>query len=173
MALEIVVETGTGSNGANAYLSAAEADAILAEHLSGKDVWNALDEDEKNSSIVFATRVIDSAVTWRGKRASLSQALAWPRIHAFDRDGYEIPSMIVPRKIKAATAYLALHLLRNDPNGLDNIRRIQRVKVDAIDVTFRDDQVGLSETIPLFVRELLTGYGYANSTTTVARIRRS
>ena len=106
-----VVETGAGDSAANAYLSAAEADAYWADH-GAPATWTGAD-DVKEQAIRAATQAIDALFgpLWRGTRSKNTQALDWPRA-GVDYDGhYQLSSTAIPQRLKDATAVLALEAL--------------------------------------------------------------
>ena len=86
MALTLIQEDGTGKVDANAYASVAEGDAYHDGHLYKAD-WGLADVDKKATALVMATRVIDAEYQFGGIRATLSQALQWPRSDCRDPDG--------------------------------------------------------------------------------------
>lgn len=81
------------------------------------------DESKVRQVIIRATDYIDKRFGPRfiGERQQIGQGLAWPRLGAFDSDGYYLNG--IPAKLKAATAEYALraalyNVLAPDPTRL-------------------------------------------------------
>ena len=86
MALTLVKEDGTGKVDANAYADLADANAYHDGHLY-KSAWSLSDDDKRQTALVMATRLIDAEYQFGGVRATISQALQWPRSDCRDPDG--------------------------------------------------------------------------------------
>ena len=81
------------------------------------------DESKARQVIIRASDYIDKRFgrRWRGERQSQAQGLTWPRLGAFDVDGFYITGL--PKQIKRATAEYALraalyNVLAPDPNRI-------------------------------------------------------
>ena len=105
MAITLIVEDGTGLENSNAYIAEAYADAYFLER--GDIVWGALGTESKKAAIVIATDYIEQR--WgsqiRGVKWSQEQALEFPRLGAYDSDGYIFDD--VPSNLEKATAEYA------------------------------------------------------------------
>lgn len=86
MALTLIKEDGTGKVDANSYATVAESDAYHDGHLY-KTAWGLADTDKRATSLVMATRLIDAEYQFNGVRATIAQALQWPRSDCRDPDG--------------------------------------------------------------------------------------
>ena len=86
MALTLIKEDGTGKVDANAYADLADANAYHDGHLY-KSGWSLSDDDKRQTGLVMATRLIDAEYQFGGVRATISQALQWPRTDCRDPDG--------------------------------------------------------------------------------------
>jgi hypothetical protein len=107
--MAFTVETGTGVPGANAYDSVANIDTHHADH--GQTSWDDFTTPEKQTAIVRATSYIDKRFGRRfvGVRATKGQGLEWPRLNAFDQDGFLLSDVdAIPRQLLKATAEYAL-----------------------------------------------------------------
>jgi hypothetical protein len=107
--MAFTVEVGTGTPGANAYDTVANIDTHHADH--GTTSWNDFTTPEKQVAIVRATSYIDKRFgrQFRGLRKTKDQGLEWPRLDAFDNDGYLLSgSDDIPRQILKAVAEYAL-----------------------------------------------------------------
>jgi hypothetical protein len=100
--MAIVVEDGTGVDGAESYVTVAEFKAYaIANGLSGHD---ASDTDIE-AALRRATRYIDNYYRprWPGSRTyGRDQDLAWPRTDVLDGEGEEIPDDEIPDELKTA-----------------------------------------------------------------------
>lgn len=157
-----IVATAGAAN-ANSYTTAAEADAYFDARLDLDPVWVPSGETEA-SLLIMATRVLDSMAVarkvlrldrrggpqgrpyyvtsraWTGEVATSTQALAWPRTGMTDRLGRAIPSTVVPKELKEATAELAGQLKAGD-RTLDNaavLQGISEVKAGSVQVKFAE-----------------------------------
>jgi hypothetical protein len=86
MALTLVKEDGSGKVDANAYADVADGDAYHEGHCYDEE-WTSLDAPKKAVALVMATRLIDAEYQFGGVRATISQALQWPRSDCHDPDG--------------------------------------------------------------------------------------
>jgi len=102
----IVAEDGSGNPDANSYITEAYADAYHEDR--GNTYWAALCDDDRAMCLIRATDYIDKRFgdKFRGYRMQKDQALAWPRLAAFDDDNFTLDD--VPAKLQKATAEYAL-----------------------------------------------------------------
>ena len=124
--MPLTLVTTPGSPTANSYCSIAEAAAWHATQLGQAD-WDTHPETQAQA-LAMATGIFDRACRWKGDRASLTQALAWPRVGVYYHDtastaggdasgygwsgsGLPIPSTIIPQFLVQATAELAKALI--------------------------------------------------------------
>ncbi len=99
-----LVEDGTGIDTANAYDSVAD---VAQYHLNaGNDYWATVSMADQQTAIVRATSFIDKrfAFRFRGTRRRRTQGLAWPRLGAYDNDGFYIDN-VPPQVLKAMAEY--------------------------------------------------------------------
>jgi len=105
--MAFLVETGTGTPLANAYVSVAFVDTHHTDR--GNTAWDDFDTTEKQSAIIRASEYIDKRFgrRFRGLRKTKEQGLEWPRLDAFDDDGYLLSGVDdLPRQLeKAASEY--------------------------------------------------------------------
>lgn len=154
--MALVLDVTVGGLNANAYLTRAEADAYFESRLYAT-TWTGATGGNKDIAIVWATRLLDRSIDWHGYVRSHDQALRWPRAYAFDLDGVMIQSDIIPKKVKEATAELAMWLLKSDrtaETGREGIRSFSAGKV-----SFEFDKLDNAPTIPDAVYQLVAGLG--------------
>lgn len=113
--MPFVVEDSTGLPTANAYISVADADTHQADR--GRTDWAAAIDADKEVAIVRATDYIDQrfALKFVGDKGSSSQALEWPRLGAYDDNGYLFDPL--PAQLLKACAEYALISLRQGELG--------------------------------------------------------
>ena len=108
--MAFTVEDGSSVDDANAYADVATVD----EHHSdrGNERWNDFITTEKQAAIIRASDFIDKRFgrRFRGARRQKAQGLEWPRIDAFDDDGFLLHGTTdsVPRQVLKAVAEYAL-----------------------------------------------------------------
>jgi hypothetical protein len=135
--MAITIDASVGGGSANAYCTLTEADTYHASHPYAS-VWDAATDDQQNRAIVTATRLLDEHIAWIGWVASSTQALLWPRSGGIYRNGYGIPSTVIPADLKRATAELARQLLAGDRTADSDIETqgITALSAGSVSLTF-------------------------------------
>lgn len=106
--VDLIVEDGTGLANANAYATRAEADAYHA--LRGNDTWTDADLHNKIVSLIRATDYVDRRWRWIGTKELETQALQWPRLGAYDANGFDVQDE-VPLALKHAVIEYAFRIV--------------------------------------------------------------
>lgn len=108
--MPLIVETGSGFNNAESFISVADADSYFSAR--GNTAWTGT-ETVKEQALRKATDFMQGRYInrWKGTRTHETQALAWPRENVTDADGYSLQSNVVPREVKHACAELAVRSL--------------------------------------------------------------
>jgi hypothetical protein len=132
----VIFEDGTGVPSSNAYV-----DSNFAEsYFRGKRLaaWNAVDAQEQEDTIVFASGYIDAAFNWKGLRKTPEQGLIWPRSGVF-LDGFEAEG--VPAAVKKAVCEAAW-LCLNGENlyGADAGKEITSAGSDGVSVHYAKNE---------------------------------
>lgn len=100
--VSLIVEDGSCVPSANSYVSLEYADEYMRN--TGKTSWASLDSDVRKAYLINATRYIDriySQIGWKGqKKYHRRQALCFPRVELFDKDGDEV--LGIPEELKQA-----------------------------------------------------------------------
>lgn len=164
----LVLEDGTGVTGANSYITAAEALAILDVKPTQLAAFTALTPTEQDNYLIWASDWLDDYMDWKGDKAVADSGLRWPRCGVFDRDGVMISLTTIPDQLKQAVAETAVWLIGNEAAGSggesSNLPEgIKRVKADVVEVEFfeggsSDSQSG-SDLLPVNIRFLLRALG--------------
>jgi hypothetical protein len=102
------------SASANSYVTLAEANTYF-ETVPSSATWDDKTDDQKNRSLISATRWIDS-LNFYGDRCDNDQALKWPR-NNYHVDNVELVCSAIPADIKYATYELA-RALANDTDAV-------------------------------------------------------
>jgi hypothetical protein len=149
MALEVNV---------NSYVTVDEAESYFETRLD-VPAWYSADNEDKESSLVTATQLIDE-LAFKGSMTSLSQELAWPRsgvIYYSPRAGQliEVSSNEIPKVIKTATFEVALHLLTNQDLLNADDQTFERIKVGPIEIEDSISNHTKAPTIPSRVKNTL------------------
>jgi hypothetical protein len=102
--MTLIIETGTGVAGAEAYATASALD-VWSTAFHGAVITGT--EAEKESAIRRAVAYLDS-LPWHGvKTFGRDQDLSWPRSGVRDRDGYMIDALTIPPEVIEAQHILA------------------------------------------------------------------
>lgn len=109
-----VIDATLSGASANSYVTLAEADAYF-ETVPDSSTWDDKTDDQKNRSLISATRWIDS-LNFYGDRCDNDQALKWPR-NNYHVDQVELVCSVIPVEIKYATYELA-RALANDTDAV-------------------------------------------------------
>lgn len=139
----------------NIYGSYDEALAYLAAHANSTN-WDSAETEDRNKSLVSATRMLDRA-NWQGQKTSSSQALEFPRTGLTDKDGNAVASDAVPTLVEEACYELALQILgdaeiQDSASSGDNIKKLKAGSVSI--ENFRPTE-GRYPRFPQAVHELI------------------
>jgi hypothetical protein len=100
----LVPETGAGLANADAYDSIAGVTTTLTKY-GEETAWLALASDTVREQVARkAFRRMNTEPRYRGTKKTAAQAGEWPRVYAYDDDGYSYPDDEVPSGIKEAFA---------------------------------------------------------------------
>lgn len=110
--MALVVEDGTGKVDSDAYVTIAAADTYWTNR--GITAW-AVDDEAKEIAIRKATDYLEQRYRslWVGQRATLEQALSWPRLGVVV-DGFDVPANMIPTEVRRATIELAYRAVTAD-----------------------------------------------------------
>lgn len=120
--MAFLVESGSGDAGANAYIDVAY---FRTHHTDrGNSAHSDFTDTEVPAGIIRASEYVDKRFGMRfvGLRKLKGQGLEWPRIDAFDLDGYLLSGVDdLPRNLEKAVAEYTLRalicgVLAPDPN---------------------------------------------------------
>jgi hypothetical protein len=167
----VLVDTA-GSAGANTYCSVESANAYFETRLH-KDIWANAGAGDKGAALVWATRLLDEQVRWKGFQAFEDGALRWPRSFVFDPEDNELDHDAIPQWLKNATAEYAMHLLAADRTLETNrdFTGFKSVQVDVIKIAVNTyDTNAAKPVLPQSVWSMVKFYGsYYGRTKTLVR----
>jgi hypothetical protein len=126
--------TTPGSATADSYISATDAEAYHTDR--GNTAWLDVGPDAQEAALRRATAWLDGRYRWVGTLASTAQALGWPRVGAWDAEGREVASNVVPLRIRQATAEAALYALTADLLAPQRGAAVKRRKVGPIETEY-------------------------------------
>lgn len=109
-----VIDATLSGPSSNSFVTLAEADSYF-ETVPNSSTWDDKTDDQKNRSLISATRWIDS-LNFYGDRCDTEQALSWPR-NNYHIDRVELTCSVIPADIKYATYELA-RALANDTDAI-------------------------------------------------------
>ncbi len=158
-----VVEDGTGKEDASSYISLAEAELYMADYPSVMTaLWTPLTDPQKQTLLVYATRVLDQRTTWKGLKVVAASRLRWPRSGVVDCDKLPVAEDIVPEQVKAVVCELAL-FYANPKNGAMVIAPnsgLKRMVIDVLEFEWQDGFNPSNELrLPSGLNKILCGLG--------------
>ncbi len=158
--MAFIVEDGSGLPNSNAYVSVA---AFREYHTDRGVDLSAYTDAQLQVAIIKATDFLEDRYRYIGQIRLSTQALEWPRINAFYRDGRV--ASLVPVEITRATLILGQIALTEDlfilPTVSTNGQLVkrERVRVDVIEEAIEYQEGGIVQTQREFpqVESLLQG----------------
>lgn len=152
MTLTLIVENGEIVDGANTYISLADAETYFEGRLH-KSAWDEATEVNKKATMVQATRILDQYVKWYGSKVKSAQDRQWPMT------GYaNIDSNAIPIEIKDAECELSLVLLLQDTQAISETAGYKSIAV-AGTVNLEIDKSDRIEVIPSFIWKIISHLG--------------
>ena len=103
--MAVTLDATLGGATSNSYIDMTTAVALAANIPGGSD-WTLLTEEERNLSLIVATRWLET-LTYAGNRCAATQRLKWPRSGA-SCDGVTSECTAIPYRIQEAEVTLAI-----------------------------------------------------------------
>lgn len=167
----IIVETGTANANSNSYASVTVGNTYHATHLYAS-AWHQVSDAQKEKALMWATRLFDEQISWKGHKLERAQALEWPRNGVTDRGGFLIDSNVIPQTIKDAVSEFARYLLTSDRTAESDTIGFKRIKAGPVEIEIdKSDRDSQKQIIPRHVIEMLYPIGTTFSGS--LKIRRS
>jgi hypothetical protein len=159
-----------GAANANTYASLSDATTYFGDRLFS-DTWNNATADQKTQALLWATKVLDTRVQWKGVRSSGLQALDWPRTYVLnpdwagtldgevpgsDLDVY-LPGDTIPAFLKWAQCEQALALLTEDITLDPGTKGFSSISLPGL--SFQIDKLDARSVLPSSVTDIIKPYG--------------
>ena len=129
--MALVVEDGTGVEGANSYLTVAELRAF-----AGDRGLTLPTDSEVEKLLVKATDYLELK-SYIGDRASDNQGLSWPRTR--DTNPYWQYTNIIPTKLKTAQSLLAFEAMNGELSQATRPNEYVQTKIDVLYIKYAKD----------------------------------
>lgn len=161
--MALVVNNTPLDSANNSYASVAESDEYVATRIvdeATRTAWEDLDEDQKATYLVNASRTIDNLCEWIGDKYSRDQGLDWPRVNAYV-DGYIVDQITFPRAVVEATIEMAVWSMTNSGSvAVASNSQYDSIKVGPIAIDFNESSgIASNAYFPDIVAILLREYG--------------
>lgn len=144
---------------ANSYCTRAEANTFLGEGRLNVLAWTSATDPNKDSALMWATRILDACWVWDGAPRTLTQALGWPRSGVRNRDRFWLDYDTIPEALKQATAELALELLKKDRTAEPELLGLGMTSLAAGSVRIAIDPNAVLPLIPNYLRHMIDFLG--------------
>ena len=135
---------------ANSYVTLTEANSYF-ETVPDSSTWTNKTDDQKNRSLIAATRWIDTFVFY-GDRCDSGQSLKFPR-NNYQVDGVELSCSTIPLNVKYAQFELA-RALANETDAMTGNRgtdgNFSEVKLGDIEVKYNTESQGIGAVNNIF-----------------------
>lgn len=134
----LIIESGAGLEDAESYATAADLVSYAAKY--GRTI--PATEAEQEALLRRAADAMN-VLSWKGKKTSASQALAFPRT-GVEVDGEIKPSTLIPRQIQYGQMALAVEIHADDidPPGQRQGAVIRERVEGAVDVQYAENKSG-------------------------------
>lgn len=129
--MALVVEDGTGVEGANSYLTVAELRAF-----AGDRGLTLPTDSEVEKLLVKATDYLELK-SYIGDRASDNQGLSWPRTQT--ANPYWQYTNLIPTKLKTAQSLLAVEAMNGDLTQATRPNEYIQTKIDVLYIKYAKD----------------------------------
>jgi hypothetical protein len=150
----MAIDATAGGASADSYADVATADAYHETRLYSSE-WDNASTPDKEAALKWATRLLDQH-SWVGYKATISQALRWPRSGVLNQDNESIDSDVIPQWLKNAVAEFALELLKANRPADPDTAGFKKIKVDIIELEV--DSFDRSDVVPRSVMAMIEPY---------------
>ena len=161
--MALIIEDGTLSTpSANTYATTSYVTTFCSN--LGLSSWATASTANREAAILRGMAYIDS-LSYVGVKSTDDQPLKWPRMNAYDEDGYAIDSGSIPSVLKKGLARAAYEE-NADPGCLQpNLTKddfITQEKIDVISITYEQGTGStVFQAIQAYLSGLLTSTSYA------------
>jgi len=155
--MSLTLDATVSGTASNAYATYASATDILLMDIHKTTNWSSLSTSDAEASIIMATFLLDSGISWIGTRGSTTQKLRWPRDSAVDPDGNSIDNTIIPDAIQRGTAFYAYWLSQSDRTEEASTYGFKQLEAGSLNMVI--DKYDRKPVMPNVVWDLLRFYG--------------
>ena len=127
----MALDATLGAVNANSYVTQAEADAYFADRMHSS-AWSALDDAVKDQLLISSSKMLDWYINWKGNKATVAQAMQWPRSGAIRPDGTEIDDDVLPPEVMTATYEQAFANIEADRMEDDPLAGIGQLRAGSL-----------------------------------------
>jgi hypothetical protein len=118
---------------------------------------------QREASLIMATRLLDSAMEWKGWKTEETQALRWPRTGVTNPDGAQFDPDTYPFLLEHATVELALVLLTRDTTARPTALGLGVTEVKLGPMSAKIDSKAQEDAIPQSILSILSPLGSIES----------
>lgn len=116
------------------------------------------------AELIWTARVLDASFRWTGSAVDGVQAMAWPRVGMFTRNGFPIAPTENPVDLKNAQSEMAgLYLVKDLTGDNSAIKKgISEIKAGPVDIKYQSTSGGgtLVDTLDAIVQRMSTDFDY-------------
>jgi len=136
---------------------------VLTATLADNEKVSRLTANDKERSLVWASRLFDMMMVWKGTKREETGSMRWPRSGVIGPDGFFYDFDIIPVILEEGTAELALYLLSTDAFTVPSIlgQGLLEARIDVINV--KVDSSAVNEVIPANILSLIDPLGHLES----------
>lgn len=158
MAVEFVVEDGTGKINSNSYMTVADFQQYWTNR--GVDYTTTADATIQ-AWLINATEFIDNYYRFSGEPSDYdTQALQWPRQYMRDAKGAEVASNTIPQALKDATARIAQQAKTNTDLFTQVNNGIKSKRVGPLAVTYSDGYKASFQVVDQLLKPFISNKAY-------------
>jgi hypothetical protein len=167
MAIQIIVEDGSGVANANSYQTVPQA----RQYALNRGVELSNDDDVVAGQLISGTDYLETfACDFQGSRSSSTQALQWPRIDV-KLYGDDLPSNVIPNLLQSALNQLVIaqesgidlqpNYSANDFVIKEKVGPLETVYADPLNVGLKPNLTAVDALLaPLFGQCASSGFGF-------------
>jgi hypothetical protein len=129
-----------GSASADTFATLAEFETYAANRLPAVSWFATASDPRKEAALRAACRSLEACFDWTGAAVDATQNLTWPRVGMVNRNGFAIPTTVIPQALKDAQCEFALQLGASDRLGNNDPldKGITSLKAGSVALTFSD-----------------------------------
>ena len=159
---DLTIDATAGGSSSTSYCTLVEAETYHREKLHTEN-WDGASNDEKQSALLWARRLLDENAQWVGAIASSSQALRWPRSGVYDRDSLYLSSTEIPDFLRDAQAEFAAWLIGADRTAEPSTFGFKEIGLGRKEIDLVVDKYNERPLVPSIVWRMIRYYVRGNN----------